>query len=117
MGHNTAVLLLNDAIHGVQEDPKGFTDALMDAWHKFQRNHGNPTDFPVGNHGNGGTVFHESHADVTSVYAVGGNHTSKLYTTHNGGKHYTDEERLKLLKELAAEMGYNIVKKPKKRKK
>lgn len=118
MGHNTAVLILNDAIHGVQEDPKAFTDALMDAWHKFSRNHGNPTDFAIGNHVNGGTVFHESHADVTGVYAIGGNHTSKLYTGYNGGRHHTDEDRVKLLKELAAEMGFNIVKKrkPKKRK-
>jgi len=37
MGHNTAVLILNDAIHGVQEDPKAFADNLMRAWGLFQR--------------------------------------------------------------------------------
>jgi len=116
MGHNTAVLILNDAINGVQEDPKGFADALMDAWHKFQHTHV-PTDFCIGNHSNGGTVFHESHADVTGVYAIGGNHTSKLYTGYNGGRHHTDEDRVKLLKELAAEMGYTITKKRKTKRK
>lgn len=114
MGHNTAVLLLNDAIHGIQEDPKAFTDALMGAWHKFQRSHA-PVDFCIGNHGNGGTVFHEAHADVTGIYAIGGNHTSKLFTGYNGGKHHTDEEKVKLLKQLADEMGYNITKKRKRK--
>lgn len=74
-------------------------------------NSGDPVDFPIGNHVNAGTVFHVAHADVTSVYAVGGNHTSKLCSSWNGGKHYTNEEKLKLLKELAAEMGYSVTKK------
>jgi len=116
MGHNTAVLILNDAIHGVQEDPKAFADNLMRAWGLFQRT-GNPTDFAIGNHVNGGTVFHEAHADVTGVYAIGGNHTSKLFTVYNGGNHHTDDDRVKLLKELAAEMGYTITKKRKTKRK
>ena len=114
MGFNTAVLILNDAIDGVEKDPASFAKNMMHAWHLFQRT-GNPTDFAIGNHVNGGTIFHNAHADVTGVYAIGGNHTSKLHTAWNGGKHHSDEEKVKLLKELANELGYTITKKRKKK--
>lgn len=116
MGFNTAVLILNDAIDGIEKDPTDFAQNLMRAWGKFQHT-GNPTDFAIGNHVNGGTVFHNSHADVTAVYAIGGNHTSKLHTVYNGGRHHSDEDRVKLLKEFAAEMGYTITKKRKTKRK
>jgi hypothetical protein len=85
----------------------------MEAWRKFDRT-GNPTDFAIGNHVNGGTIFHNSHAEVTAVYAIGGNHTSKLHSAYNSGKHYYDADRVNLLKEMAEELGFNLVKKRKK---
>lgn len=115
MGFNTGVLILNDALNGVQENPQQFANNFMRAFGKFQQTHA-PADFAIGNHVNGGTVFHMAHADVTGVYAIGGNHTSKLSTAYNGGKHYKDEDKVKLLKQLADEMGYSISMKRTKRK-
>jgi len=40
-----------------------------------------------------------------------------LFTVYNGGNHHTDDDRVKLLKELAAEMGYTITKKRKTKRK
>lgn len=115
MGFNTGVLILNDAMHNMEQDPKGFVDNFMEAFHKFQRTH-EPTDFALGNHVNGATVFHMAHADVTGVHAIGGNHTTKLYTAYNGGRHHTDADKHALLKALADEMGYTIAKKRKRKK-
>lgn len=56
-------------------------------------------------------MFHQSHADNVGVYAIGGNHTSKLLEVFNGGRHYTPDDQLALLKQLAEQYGYRLVKK------
>ena len=117
MGFNTGVLILNDSMDGITEKPEEFAANFMAAFHAFNdlSNHGKPQFFRVGNCVNGGTIFHMAHADVTSAYAIGGNCTSKLATGYNGGKHHTDADKLDLLKQIAAELGYTVSKKRKKK--
>lgn len=106
MGWNTGVLILNDAAHLMKADPPQFVENLERAMSEFHRRHGS-VDFAIGNHVNGGTVFHQSHADNVGVYAIGGNTTSKFLEVYNGG----DTNPPKLLKELAEQFGFRLVKK------
>jgi hypothetical protein len=115
MGCNTAVIIMNDAMGAIEKCPDEFVNGvrgLRVAMGQFMRGD-KPADIGVGGHANAATVFHQQHADVVGIHAIGGNHTSQLLLTHNGGHHYTDEHRLALLKQLADEHGYRLVKKRK----
>jgi hypothetical protein len=109
MGFNTAVLILNDSLGSMEQNPQGFVENLSNAIGKFYYEK-ESVDFAIGNHVNGGSVFHVDHADFTGVYAIGGNYTSKLLVKY-GISHHKDEDKLELLKLLADNMGYRIVKK------
>lgn len=112
MGWNTGVIILNDAIGNIEDHPKEFVDGLRRAMGDFLSHGGKPVDIAVGGHVNAASVFHQSHADNTGVFAIGGNHATRLLETYNGGRHHTDADKLELLKRLAEEMGYNISRKP-----
>lgn len=115
MGYNTGILILNDSEHTIRENPESFVKNMTRAMGEMALNPNSPPhDFAIGNHGNGGTVFHLAHADMTGVYAIGGNHTSRLTMDFNGGRHYSIEEKVKLLKKMASELGYRVSKKPNK---
>ena len=116
MGLNTGVLILNDAVNGIENDPIQFATDFMAAFRAFS-DHRNPQHFRIGSCTNGGTIFHMAHADVTSVYAIGGNCTSKLASGYNEGKHHRDEDKVALLKRIANELGYTVSKKRKRKKK
>ena len=108
MGYNTGVLILNDAIPDITDNPEKFVQNLYQAIRGFGKN---PLDFAIGNHVNGGKVFHCNHADWVGVYAIGGNHTSKLLEQFNGGHHHDLDDQLSLLDLIADNLGYRLVKK------
>jgi hypothetical protein len=112
MGWNTGVIILNDAFHEIKKYPDAFIQNLDEAMGKSLHCR-ESVDVSVGGHVNAASVFHQAHADNVGVYAIGGNHTSKLLETYNGGRHYQSEDRIALLKQIADEMGYRIVKKKK----
>lgn len=112
MGLNTGVVILNDALGQIKDHPEEFVQNLRVAIGEYNQNGGKSVDIRVGNHVNAAAVFHQSHADNTGVYALGGNHATRLLETYNGGRHHSDEDKLELLKRLADEMGYNISRKP-----
>lgn len=108
MGYNTGVLLLNDAIHQL-DDPV----ILTDWWNKVKRIIGGihgmlPTDASIGNYVNGSTVFHCHHADMIGVYAIGHNDASMWFVEDVGHKTIED---LDLLKKVASRFGYRLIKK------
>lgn len=107
MGWNTAVVILNDAIGEIESHPEEFVRNLLQAIGKNTISH-KSEDIPVGNHANAAAVFHQAHADSTGVYAIGGNHASNLMEVYNGGKHHYDEDKIKLLQQLAEKMGFNL---------
>lgn len=116
MGFNTSVIVLNDALGQIEEE-KEFGKRIARAVNQLSLHthsvHG--IDIPAGNHANAATVVETHHADRTTLLAFGGNCVSQLYATY-GWKHQDEDFRIRLLKEFADSLGYNIVKKPKKKK-
>lgn len=108
MGFNTPVLILNDALHLIENDSQ-FGKKIADA-----AANNKTTDIGVGGHANAATVYPAEHADIVQVMAFGGNHASVLTKLHNGGRHYTSDEQVKLLEDLADTYGFRLVKKTKK---
>jgi len=114
MGYNTTVIVLNDAIDIIRDDPK-FGEKLYYAILELAR--GKQVDIPAhsyrdgkitGVHCNAATAVETHHADGTAVVAVGGNCASVFYT----GYHGDESGKLKTLQQLAESMGYRLVKKP-----
>ncbi len=105
MGWNTTVLVLNDALHEIENDPS-FGKRLGFA---IQQNHMRPgrIDVPVGCHANPVTVLEQHHADQVAMLAVGGNDGRVL------GHGFWQDSNEQLLKRVADELGYRLVKKPK----
>ena len=110
MGYNTVVVVLNDALQQIATD-QDFGKKLVDAISATLTRGGN-IDVSAGNHINAATVVTSHHADFTSVITVGGNCGSILGSLYNQGRHTTDEDKLKILKSIADDMGYTLRKKP-----
>ena len=79
MGYNTAVVVMNDALGAIKNDPK-FGESLYNAILEVQR--GEQVDVPAytyhdgevrGVHCNAATVISSQHADVPQVVVVKGN--------------------------------------------
>ena len=109
MGFQTTLTILNDAIPAIEADPKGWWEKTMQEIQSHPGNLGSKS-YGFGHHANGFAVAAMHHADVTSVIAVGGNHSTVLAQLYGQG-HHSDETRLELMKKLADEMGYSLTKK------
>ena len=111
MGYQTAVTILNDALEGLTTDP-GFgvrlRQAVMISQRPEYRERG--VDVSVGNHCNGALVLPSHHADVVQVVAVGGNYMRPMGNLYGAWSNMQEPE--KLLKELADQMGFRLVRKP-----
>lgn len=112
MGLNTTVVVLNDGLSFIKENPVEFVDNLYDA---IMRLRNDPIWVPCGSHCNVAEVVETHHADHTVVISVGGNCGSILGYSF-GFKHRDEESKVRILKSLATEMGYRLVKNPKKEK-
>lgn len=102
MGWNTGVIILNDALSTIEANPEEFTKNLLEAIRNFR---GESVNVAVGGHVNAAAVFHQSHADNTGVYALGGNHATRLLEVYNGGKHHTDDEKQSLVNAMRKPQG------------
>lgn len=109
MGYNTVVMICNDAWGEAVRDPKGFVDAISHNMNMVMS--GKPIDFGLGNHANGFEVVSCQHADVTPIIAAGGNYASILGYVGCIGHHEADNQLL-ILRRLAEDRGYKLVKKP-----
>lgn len=107
MGFNTTVIVLNDGLSGIENDPD-FGKRLAQAILLFSPSKGR-VDVCAGNHVNACSVIETHHADNTAVVAVGGNFASVL-GCYPGCLHHKPAFQFELLCELAAEMGYHLVK-------
>ena len=116
MGHNSIVLIRNDAFESIQSCAKGFVDMMVDtlsrlSWYKTHGGRERNEDFSgVDGHSNPAQAVWNEHADVTGLIAVGGNHATVLYKTWNGGRHHDPEDRVELLRRWATSIGYDLVK-------
>lgn len=74
MGYNTTILILNDGLDQIRQNPEEFTEKLYNA---IGHHNGDQT-FGVGNHMNCVTVMKTEHADVFRLYATEGNSIVEL---------------------------------------
>lgn len=121
MGWNTTVIVLNDAIDMIRDDPN-FGKNLYYAVLACQR--GEQQDVPAyayrdgqvrGVHVNAATVIEQHHADDTAIVAVGQNCGTKIGSCYYTGRHDLPEGQEKILRQLADNMGYRLVKKSKRK--
>lgn len=103
MGYNTTLVVLNDALHEIENDAE-FGRKVSQATRMVTR--GKPVDISSGGHCNAATVIETHHADGINLIAVGGNCGQDL--GYMGGYR---SESIDLLKSLADKLGYRIVKK------
>ena len=112
MGYNTVVFICNDAMESIKNDPAGFVDKVIEGTSRVT--YKMPWEFGLGSHANGMAVVSCQHADTTTIIAAGGNYASILghYYAHS---HHQKEDQVRILKELAENLGYTVSKKPTKR--
>ena len=115
MGFNTTVVVMNDALNYIAEDKdfgKNLELGILDHyWDKDRVDVPARTASGRGVHGNAAVVVAQHHADCTSIIAVGGNCATVL--GKYWGTHHKPEDKLRLLKLMADELGYCVRKKPK----
>lgn len=80
MGYNTTVVVYNDALGDIENDPefgKNLAIAVREAWNLGRNLRGNgyhdTVNIRAGNHANAAVVVETHHADEMVVVAVGGN--------------------------------------------
>jgi hypothetical protein len=109
MGYNTSVLILNDGLNEIENDPE-FGKKLVAGILQVQR--GKPVTIPVGGFANPVVVVETHHADQNVVVAFGGNYVKVL---GNAGNYRATPEQM--LRALAEDMGFRLIKKSSPRKK
>ena len=114
MGYNATVVVMIDALDAIKDDTK-FGEKLASAISKKTVQPHKPLDVSAGNHVNAATVIETHHADYTTLLAIGGNYGAQIGKQLYGWAVGDDAFHLKILKEVADELGYRLVKKPTKK--
>jgi len=107
MGYNTTVIVLNDALHAIKDDPE-FGKKLAAAVSHVGC-YGQQKDVSALGHVNAATVVETHHADGNAIVAVGGNCATRIGFSF--GTHHNHDDTLKIVKELANQLGYSLRKK------
>jgi len=94
MGYNTTVIVMNDALGQIENDPEFGKKLAAAIRANGLRN--KPVDVDAGYHGNAATVIETHHADFTAVVGVGGN-TGIVLETFSTGRGPDREDLLKRL--------------------
>ena len=105
MGYNTTVVVMNDALDQIKNDPefgRKLAEAVTGLSVPERRR-----DVSAGNHANAATVIETHHADQVHAIAVGGNRGVNL--GYAGNWRQQDNE-MELLTNLAIQLGYDLVK-------
>jgi hypothetical protein len=105
MGFNSTLFVLNDRLHDIAEY-KNLGEQLRYILGGCPR--------PGQKICDGMTVVECHHADYTAIIAAGGNCASLLGTLCDA-HHHTPEARVNVLRDLADAMGFDLVAKPKRR--
>jgi hypothetical protein len=92
MGYNTTVIIMNDGLDQIANDPlfgKKLADAIRQLSQRIESG-SRGIDVRAGNHCNPATVIETHHADETVLVAVGGNNATIL--GHKFGYRHGDKE-------------------------
>jgi hypothetical protein len=107
MGFNTTVVVMNDALEYIRNDPEfgsKLADAALRIWGSDQ-----PEDVSAGCFINAATVIESHHADGMIPVLVGGNHGTVVKGCCVGFR--SEAYEMDLLKALANKLGYRLTKK------
>lgn len=104
MGYNTTLVILNDALHEIEND-KEFGMKVAQAARRVS-GYGHSLDIDSGNHCNAATVVETHHADQIKLIAVGGNCGEDLGYVGNW-----NANKEQMLRSLAESMGFTVSKK------
>jgi len=113
MGMNTTVLVLNDALPGIEKD-KDFGNNLAQAIFLYALRTASiqskmPIDIPAGHFGNAATVIESHHNDLYKLILVGGNTAYDLGYAGFSGKDPRNTKDMKvLLNDLASQYGLKV---------
>ena len=106
MGHNTTIVVINDALDQIYKDPV-FGANLAYAIREHSRSNCR-VDVMAGNHANAAYVVETHHADQTALVTVGGN-LGIAQLLHAGWAHHELPMQVKLLRGWAAKLGFKLV--------
>lgn len=120
MGFNTSMIILNDCLHDIEKDPEfgkkiSRAVSMLDVERVAREEAGRKfygVDVSAGCCANAATVIETHHADGTSVVAFGGNLGLHMGTFYAYG---TEEEEIRILRELAVRHGFGLRKLPKRK--
>lgn len=112
MGYNATVVVMVDSLEHIERDTK-FGASLSRAIREHMSGSARPgrTDIVSGSHYNAAHVVEVHSSSSTSVITVGGNLGVQQLLSYGGGQHAAQEARERLLREWAARMGYDLVRK------
>lgn len=111
MGWNTTIVVMNDALDQIRQDPFFGANLVEAVMKQFGREYGKRADIASGNHANAAHVVEQHHADHTAIITVGGN----LGISHLqswGWKHHEVETQVHLCRAWAERLGYRLSKMP-----
>lgn len=108
---NSVVLILNDHLYAIEKKPEEFVQEMAYAINDVGCSGKQQRTFYPGQ----SMLVTCNHADTVAVIAVGGNHATVLGLVHNGGKHYTKDDQESVLRALADQHGFRLVRKPKRK--
>ena len=106
MGYNTTVVVLNDALDQIKNDPK-FGEKLHDAILRLSVTD-RPVDVRAGNHLNAAIAIESHHADLQAIVAIGENYADVLGAIIRPLKTSSEEFKLVVVEQLARSMGYAL---------
>lgn len=117
MGYNSTVIVYNDALGEIKNDPK-FGEKMALAIMQTQR--GKPVDIPSGHHSNAAVALETHHADIGALIVVGCNYGKVLHQAWVGNADFNNldweekflKQRLKdiqaLKKKAVAQRNYEL---------
>ena len=117
MGFNSVVFICNDVMDQIDKDPAGWWKETQHALMSHKCCSGTPVNYGFGISANGFWAVRNQHADVITLASFGGNYPNIVLEYPWGwGGHHKEEDQVKLLRMAAGKLGYNLAKKPAKRK-
>lgn len=116
MGYNTVLVLLNDALTGIRNDPNFGDNLYLAVLHAIG---GKRQDVPAGSYCNAVSIVGQDHADTYRCYIAGGNTAMDLGVVGHWSPYFRDnlneqERKEMFLKNLADNLGFRVVRKRKK---
>ncbi len=101
MGMLTPLLIRNDALHLMRENPKEFVENITDMISRYEDG-----SVSCGNHGNAAEILHTQHADIPRLIMVAGNTMIEFNRPERSHEFYTRciKDAKRILKQYEAEL-------------